>query len=232
MKICNIYSSNGWFLGPLFSDGVGNGVRIKTSRFNHSCKPNAVTIRIVNDLFQVRAISNIKSDQEISINYINDPFHGFRNSKYRQNHLFDLWFFHCACDLCENDVDDANAYQTFIQDAEKLTIDRQLAFKAGFTRGSLYYSLENCRKEVVCCKQLYKVGKSQNIQPYFLHLMLVRRFSAAVFGYQMYKTDDLKINFAKTAEKFGKVLGNEIVTRGNPNNYKKIYKDLVQLCAY
>ena len=217
------------------SDGLGNGVRIKTSRFNHSCKPNAITIRMVNDLFQVRAISNIKSDQEISINYINDPFHGFRNSKYRQNHLFDLWFFHCACDLCENDVDDANAYQTFIQDAEKLTIDRQLAFKAGFTRGSLYYSLENCRKEVVCCKQLYKVGKSQKIQPMSLYKVLDRGFFTALIGYQLYKTADLKIdarNFAKAVEKFGKILGDDIVFGGKPNYYKQFYKNSIDKSGY
>jgi hypothetical protein len=204
------------------SDGLGNGVRIKTSRFNHSCKPNAITIRMVNDLFQVRAISNIKSGQEINLNYINDPFRGFRNRKYRQNSLFYGWIFHCACDLCENDVDDANAYQTFIQDAEKLTIDRQLALKAGFPLGPLYYSLENCRKEVICYKQLYKAGKSQTIQPYFLYSILDRGFFTAAFGYQMYKAADLKIdamNFAKTAENFGNFLGNEIVTKGNPNYY-------------
>ena len=232
-KICCIYLSNRFVYGD--SDGLGKGVSIKTSRFNHSCKPNAVAIRMVNDLFQVRAISKIKSGQEINLNYITDPFRGFRNRKYRQNSLFNGWIFHCACDLCENDVDDGNAYQAFIQDAEKLTIARQLAFKAGFPLGSRYYSLENCRKEVICYKQLYKVGKSQNIQPYFLYLMLEQGFYAAVFGFQMYKAADLKIdamNFAKTAEKCGKILGNEIVTLGNPNRYKKAYKDLVDKQGY
>lgn len=233
LKICCIYSSNNFV--DVDSDGLGNGVRIKTSRFNHSCKFNAVTIRMVNDLFQVRAISNIKSGQEINLNYINDPFRGFRNRKYRQNSLFNGWIFNCACEVCENDVDDGNAYQAFIQDAEKLTIDRQLAFKAGFPLGSLYYSLENCRKEVICYKQLYKVGRSQNIQPYFLYSILDKGFSIATFGYQMYKAADLKIdamNFAKAAEKFGKILGIEIVTKGNPNNYKKAYKHLVDKQGY
>ena len=223
--ICCIYTSNNFV----------NGVSIKTSRFNHSCKPNAVTMQMVNGLRQVRAISNIKSGQEINLNYIDDPFCGFRNRKYRQNSLFNGWIFHCACDLCENDVDDGNAYQTFIQDAEKLTIQRQFALKAGLPLGSLYYSLENCRKEVICYKQLYKVGRSQNIQPYFLYKILDQGFSVATFGFQMYKAADLKIdamNFAKTAEKFGKILGIEIVTRGNPNNYKKDYKDMVDKQGY
>ena len=195
---------------------------------------------MVNDLFQVRAISNIKSGQEINLNYIDDPFCGFRNRKYRQNSLFKGWIFHCACELCEDDVDDGSAYQTFIKDAEKLTTQRQIAFEAGLPLGALYYSLENCRKEVSCYKQLYKLGRSKNIQPYFLYSILDKGFSVATFGYQMYKncpelTKDLKIdamNFAKAAEKFGKILGIEIVTRGNPNNYKKDYKDMVDKQGY
>ena len=224
LKICNIYLSNSFAT----SDGVDIGVRIKTSRFNHSCQPNAVTVQMINGLHQLRAISNIKSGQEININYINGPFCGFRNRKYRQNRLFIGWFFHCSCDLCENDVDDdvAHASKTFIQDAEKFNNDRQL---------DLHYSLENFKKEVICYKKLYNIGKSKNIQPYSLYLIIHRGFLAAAFGYLMYKADDLKIdamNFAKAAEKFGKNLGNEILAEGNPNFYKERYKILVDEEGY
>ena len=45
----------------------------------------------------------------------------------------------------------------------------------------------------------------------------------------MYKTTDLKIDamtFAKTAEKFGKILGNAVVTAGGkPNKWKEIYEN-------
>ena len=97
-----------------------------------------------------------------------------------------------------------------------------ISSKSWIPHGPLYYSLENCRKEIICYKKLYKVGKSQNIQPYFLFTILDRGFFTAAFGYQMYKAADLKIDamhFGKTAEKFGTILGNEIVTRGNPNYY-------------
>merc|ERR1719483_903873 len=159
LKICCIYLSNRW--NPNLYE---SGLRIKTSRFRHSCKPNAKTIVKADDLGQVRAISNIKAGQEIHVNYNseNDQFIGFRNRKHRQKILFDGWFFFCSCDLCENDVDiDANAFETWIQDAEKLAIDRQTALKAGRSQGHLYYSLEKSRKELNCYKKLYQLGKVQ-----------------------------------------------------------------------
>jgi hypothetical protein len=136
--------------------------------------------------------------------------------------------------LCENDVDiDANAYKAYIEDAEKLTIDRKSAYKAGRS----LYSLENCRKEILCYKRLCKIGKSksQNIQPYFLFRMLDEGFLAATTGYQIYKDTDLKIDamtFAKAAEKFGKILGKEIVTIGNTFSYQQTYQGLIDKAGY
>ena len=89
-----------------------------------------------------------------------DNFSGFRNRKYCQQNLLNEQVFLCSCDLCENDFDiDTEAFEAFIQEAEKLTIKRLSAIKAGISLGARYYSLENCRKEIVCYKQLYKVGK-------------------------------------------------------------------------
>ena len=84
LKICCIYLTNRW--NPNQSE---SGLRIKTSRFNHSCKANATTILKADDLGQVRAISNIKAGQEIHVNYNigNDPFFGFRNRDHRQKIL-------------------------------------------------------------------------------------------------------------------------------------------------
>ena len=56
LKIICIYSTNSC-----------NGVKIKTSRFNHSCKGNAAAM-VFNGEHQVRAISNIKADKEINLN--------------------------------------------------------------------------------------------------------------------------------------------------------------------
>ena len=224
LKIFGIYCTNS------FEDGIS----IKVSRFNHSCQHNA-DFTNVNSELQLRAIGNIKAGKEININYL-DEFAGFRNRKYRQQNLFDGWDFFCVCDLCVHDVDiDAEAFEDFIQEAEKLTIDRQSAFQAGISLGTQYYSLEDCNKEIVCYKQLYKIGKDRNIQPYFLFRMLDKGFDAATTGYQLYKATDLKIDamtFAKEAEMFGKILGNDIGTQGIPNFYEKVYRAVIDKAGY
>ena len=224
LKILGIYSTN------IFQGGVC----LKGSRFNHSCQPNAAFMKI-NGQLQFRAIGNIKAGKEININYL-DEFTGFRKRKYRQKILIDGWFFQCSCDLCENDVDiDAEAFEAYIQEAEKLTVKCQSACKAGISLGARYYSLENCKKEIVCYKQLYKVGREQKIQPYFLWIMLDKGFGAATAGYQFYKATNLKIDamtFAKAAEKYGNILGNDFVTRGNSFSYKQRYQDVIDKAGY
>ena len=184
---------------------------------------------MLNDEHQIRAISNIKVGQEINIIYNNDPFSGLRTKKFRQMSLLFKWLFMCSCDLCKNGVDiDANDSEVLIQEAEKLAKDRKSALEAGPSRGPIYYSLEKCKREVSLYKQLYKVGKTQKIQPYILYNLLDRAFEIASFGYQLYKDADLKmdaVNFAKAAEKFGKFVGEAVVTRGKPNYWREIYEN-------
>ena len=152
-----------------------------------------------------------------------------------------MWGFLCCCELCESDVDiDAGAFEAYIQEAENLTTRREsiplktesISLEAHLAHLARYYSIENCRKEIMCYKKLYKVGKEQNIQPYFLFMMLHKGFVAATTGHQLFKmfqATDFKIdamNFAIAAEKFGNILGKDIVTRGNSFSYKQIYQAL------
>ena len=219
LKICCIYSTNDF----------PSGVKIKTSRFNHSCEGNATSIIMLNGEHQIRAILKIKAGKEISISYNNDPFSGFRNRKFRQMSLLMKWFFICSCELCQNYVDiNTDASEVLIQEAETLAKDRRSALQAGISLGPLYYSLEKCKKDVSLYKQLYKVGKTQKIQPFFLYNLLDRAFDTSSFGYQLYKDADLKmdaVNFAKASEKFENILGNAVVTRGKPNYWKDIYQN-------
>jgi len=222
-------------LGIYYANIFQGGVCLKGSRFNHSCQPNAAFMKI-NGQLQFRAIGKIKAGKEITLTYFDNYFAGFRNRKYRQQNLLKGWSFLCSCDLCENDVDiDAEAFEAYIQEAEKLTVKCQSACKAGISLGARYYSLENCKKEIVCYKQLYKVGREQKIQPYFLWIMLDKGFGAATAGYQFYKAADLKIDamtFAKAAEKYGNILGNDFVTRGNSFSYKQRYQDVIDKAGY
>ena len=40
------------------------------------------------------------------------------------------------------------------------------------------------------------------------------------------------MNFGKAAEKFGKILGNEIVTKGNTFSYKQYYQAKIDKAGY
>ena len=155
LKICAIH----------FTHGFEDGFCLKMSRFNHSCQPNANTTKVKGQQ-QLIAIGNIKAGKEINLSYFG-YFYGFRNRKYRRQNLLERWGFFCSCDLSEADVDiDAGAFEPFIQEAEKLFIDRQSAIdNKGISLGAQDYSLAKCKKEILCYKKLYKVGKDQNIQP-------------------------------------------------------------------
>ena len=214
----------------------GSSVYFKVSRFNHSCQPNAM-IEDVNGQMQLRAIGKIKEGKEINWNYL-DEFFGFRNRKYRRQNLLERGGFLCCCELCENEVDvDAEAFEAFIQEAENLTKRRESISLHPFHLAQCY-SVENCRQEMMCYKNLYNVGKEQKIQPYFLFMMLHKGFVAATTGHQLFKATgatDLKddaMKFAKAAEKFGKILGNDVVTQGNAFSYKQIYQDVVDKAGY
>ena len=235
LKIYGICSTNS-FQGSVY---------LKVSRFNHSCQPNAM-LEDVDGQVQLRAIGKIKAGKEINWNYLGE-FFGFRNRKYRSQNLLKSWGFLCCCELCENDDDiDAGAFEAFIQEAENLATRREsiplktesISLEAHLAHLARYYSVENCRQEMMCYKNLYNVGKEQKIQPYFLFMMLHKGFVAATTGHQLFKATgatDLKddaMKFAKAAEKFGKILGNDVVTQGNAFSYKQIYQDVVDKAGY
>ena len=216
-KICAIYSTNFF----------PSGLHIKSSRFNHSCKENAASIIMLNGDHQIRAICNIKAGEEIYITYNMDLFSAFRKKEFRQMSLLMGWLFECSCDLCKNGVDIDND-EVQIEEAEELANDRRSAIQAGLSFGHLYYSLDKCKKEISLYKKMYKIGKDQKIQPISLYRFLDRAFDTATVGYQFYKDADLKMEavaFAKAAEKFGKFVGEAVVTKGKPNYWKEIYEN-------
>ena len=190
-QICCIYESY----------RMSDGFRIKTSSFKHSCQPNAVKVQKSISLFEVRAISNIKTGQEINLNLSIDPFYGFKSKIDRQEILLNAPpFVLCSCDLCESDIDiDANAFKALILEAEELANSRR--------------SLENVREQVKCYKKMYNVGKTLKIQHYFLYYKVLKlAFNTAKFGCLMFQAADLKMEAESlmiTMKKFGKILGDD-----------------------
>merc|ERR1712079_574157 len=65
LDIICIYGSNIW------TNKHGNSVKMKASRFNHSCRSNAEGVLCSDDVdeLEIRAVSNIKIGEEICINY-------------------------------------------------------------------------------------------------------------------------------------------------------------------
>ena len=214
-KVYNIYLSN------RFENGLG----IKTSRFNHSCQPNAY----IDGQNQLGSISNIKKGEEITISYLDDFVNGMRKCEFRQQNLFQLWFFICSCDTCEKDTENDNQLEKLMKEVEEYHKSCKKAFEIGQVKGHEHYPLEMCRKEISCYKQIYKIAKDKKINSASIFRILERAFGAASLGYQLHEVDDLKndaINFARTAEKFGKILGKIRLNRGVPDFWKTLYEAL------
>ena len=220
LKICNIFSTN------QISDGVaGSGVAIKTARFNHSCQPNATAL-ITNGQNQIRAVKNIKAGEEINICYLGG-FNILRNKKFRQKLLY-TWHFDCLCDLCKNDQLDTDAFEALAQEAAICSQKRPTSLLSR-EEALISYPLETCRKEIKCCKEIYEIGRNLKAQHVAMLSTLEQGFQAASVGYFFYKLPQFKSdaeNFAKAVDKFGKFVGNEIVTRGQPDQWKQRFQNL------
>jgi len=227
-KIVRIYVTNA------FSDGV----YIKRSRFNHSCKPNAYQCRTydgthINDRTSlIVAISNIKAGEEITISYRMGKYliewvNGLRKKKERQKELLKGFHFVCSCNLCqeEDGNDEDNTFEELINEIESLEKEAD-----EHKMSSLTYPPSKSRREVECYKELYKEGKKKKVQSIWLYFILNGGFEAAAYGYVNNRTEEFKTeaeNFARTADKFEAILGSEIVTLGIPNFWKEKYQSFV-----
>jgi len=226
LKIVCIYRTNSF----------QKGLCIKTSRFNHSCQPNAVYAMVPEE---VRAISDIKSGQEITISYGNGDgeLFGMKNKESRQKFLKTLGFI-CNCDLCKQQGGDGQTIQfkidELIEEAEKLKQDQDRAKKE--PNASMMFQLyppEKCRKQIDCYKQLYKLGKEAKVHPWEMYDLLRLGYDAAFVEckvcwynesvskfFEEFETE--RVKFAKTAEAFGKFLGKEVV---NPEDWRKCHQN-------
>ena len=90
------------------------------------------------------------------------------------------------------------------------------------------YPLETWRRAVKCYNDIFEIGTNTNAHHLAMRATLEKGFLAAMTGYFLYKLPEFKKdaeNFAKAVEKFGDILGNEIVTRGQPDLWKQRYQN-------
>merc|ERR1711874_589364 len=221
LKIVVIYLTNTF-------DG---GLCIKSSRLNHSCFPNAVI-----GGSEIWATYDIKEGQEITINYQAGGFLGMRKRKYRQKILNDNWNFTCSCDLCKKQDHVPTGIEAkieeLIEEIEKLYVDEVAARKSHPTMAILQYPPEKCRRQIDCYKKLYKFGKEKKVHHFCLYQILIDGFKSARNEYliceELKKHEFLEefkkeaVNFAKKAEGFGKLLGEEFV---KPEIWKKQHQN-------
>ena len=240
-KIIGIYETNSF----------DNGLKIKTSRFNHSCWPNAVQI---NERNEVRATYNIKEGQEITINYLeNSRLFGMRKRGTRQKILLESMHFTCFCYFCKKQENDSNSkadveldskIEGLIQEVEGLEHFADLA-KTTQTplKGLQLYPPEKCRLEIGKCKELYKFGKEKKAHNSCLYDILKKGYQVAALEYQLCYfsqnhqfLEEFKkecVTFSTAAEGFGKLLGNEIVEpelwKRRQNYEKYFFEEILKL---
>jgi len=208
----------------IFESNNFNGeIRIKTSRFNHSCRPNAAVLNPA----EVRAMTKINAGEEITISY--DPRLSYLKRQERQQFLFTLLRCNCSCIFCQEDGEDENdlAFYEEVSNMEKevnkLTSDRQDFLKRLENHERSFYSSSKCRMEVDLHKKMYKLGKEKSVTPSFLFESIEFGINAAICGISIAKKEGNQEskkafmqdceNFLKAATKFEKILGNDQVTQ-------------------
>ena len=234
LKVLNIFETN----------SVPNLVSIKISRFNHSCKPNAVCAQF-EGYSLITAMTNIKAGEEITINNVG-PQIEMKSRQERQQFLIWKREFICCCDLCKYGKEDQTtiaAYETFAKlNQEMVRLKEPFEKYSQEVNGGLMQEndpkihadfAKNSRKQVDIFKKMYQVGKEKKrLNSASLYKLLDEGFNSAFLGYQyanLMRSEELKEGFkkdgetfARTAEKFGDFLGNELV---QPDEWKERYKD-------
>ncbi|ELU09739.1 hypothetical protein CAPTEDRAFT_159764 [Capitella teleta] len=109
-----------------FINCEGSGLYLLQSTCNHSCMPNAeITFPHNNSTLAVKALSNIKTGEEICISYLDEcALERSRHSRHkilRENYLFN-----CNCSKCESQLDEADVTSEEEMEDEEDEIDESM----------------------------------------------------------------------------------------------------------
>jgi hypothetical protein len=131
---------------------IGGKVMIKMSRFNHSCRPNAV---LKSDSNQIWTISDIKPGQEISIDYCaGDGFLGLRSKEsrkiyIRQNVLGEQIL--CSCDFCKEELGN------LLRVVGEMLEERECAYSCSLLNKTLFIKVHILPSSSLQKSQLHKI---------------------------------------------------------------------------
>ena len=139
------------------TNGFHNGLCLKMSRFNHSCRPNAQYFwNEDTNKRDLRTLRNIKEGEEITVSYSPDLV-GLREE--RRARLKEDFFFDCncgACDLTEDEIleeaDTLEKYKAEKQRREELQNSTKLV-----TPGAIAQAL--MQSELKCLKSMHVIAK-------------------------------------------------------------------------
>jgi len=174
-------------------------------------------------IVEIVAISNIKAGEEITISYTDSHICEMRKKKMRQENLLNTKYFVCSCNLCQEEEDDNDdTIEELFEEIENLNSLEPDEWKHWPSR-----------RQIECYKELYRHGKAKKVHPMGLFCILKEGFASAVAGYVHNRTEEFKIeaeNFAKTADKFDKFVGSQVVTHGHgrPDFWKQRYQNFEQ----
>ncbi|KAJ5079441.1 histone-lysine n-methyltransferase ashr1 [Anaeramoeba ignava] len=90
-------SVNGFTIVNIDLQPIGFGFYPKASFMNHSCNPNCVAVFSSNEI-HIRTISNIETEEECSISYIEL----MNSTQMRKKQLLNDYLFDCKCKKCQD----------------------------------------------------------------------------------------------------------------------------------
>merc|ERR1711874_315937 len=161
--------------------------------------------------------------------------------------------FTCSCDLCKkqdhgltgvSQTEIETEIEELIEEVKKLNVDKEAAKESPTAMMAfLHYPPEKCRRQIDCYKKLYKFGKEKKVHRYCLYHILRSGFQIASLEYQICQAlkkhefaEEFKkesISFAKAAEGFSKLLGEELVEpelwKKRHQNYEETHRNELQM---
>ena len=137
------------------TNGFHNGVCLKMSRFNHSCRPNAQYFwNVDTNTRDVRALRKIKQGEEITLSY-----NSTLSREERRTYLKDQFNFDCSCEACDlteeeilsetktiDEYEEEKRKKKEFQDSITLSYDSKTA-------------LARMQLELKCLRKMYQLAK-------------------------------------------------------------------------